>query len=161
MQHPLIQALVALADDGNRAVLARLRRSLASHSHAEAFPFVAPFFPGTPDAFRERVLVLVAGLFSLHPESGSLSLARALRDIRNETGSDSIEQRFVALLASHADDVDDHLRHLVALAKAHDKRIDWNDLLTTLLAWNHPDQWAHRRWARDFWASNDHTEDSE
>jgi len=148
---PLIAALERLAQTDDRAALAALRRSLAEDAVAHAYPYVVPFLPREPGAWLERIYVLVAGLFALHPAVGSPSLAVALRRVRDATGSRSIERRFVALLDAHPEDLGPHLRHAVALVRSADIPLDWNDLLQTLRVWN--TDWARRRWARDFWGS--------
>ncbi len=145
---PLITALERLAESDDRAALAALRRSLSADATAQAYPYVVPFFPRVSSPWTERAYLLVAGLFALHPMMGAASLAAALRRVRDTTGSPSIEQRFVALLDAHPEDLGGHLRHAVALVRSHDTPIDWHNLLGTIRYWNES---ARRDWARDFW----------
>lgn len=146
---PLIRALERLAHEEDRAALSALRRSLSEDAVARAYPYVVPFFPRDSAPWVERVYLLVAGLFALHPVSGPSSLGSALRRVRDATGSSSVEGRFVALLDAHPDDLGSHLRHAVALARSNETAIDWHDLLRTVRNWNYES--ARRRWARDFW----------
>jgi CRISPR system Cascade subunit CasB len=146
---PLISALERLAEADDRGALSALRRSLSEDAVAHAYPYVVPFFPGDPSPWIERTYLLVAGLFALHPAAGPASLARALRWVRDATGSDSVEQRFVALLDAHPEDLAPHLRHAVSLVRSTDIPIDWHNLLRTVRNWNYES--ARRRWARDFW----------
>jgi CRISPR system Cascade subunit CasB len=145
---PLITALQRLAENDDRAALSALRRSLSEDAAAQAYPYVVPYFPRDANPWLERAYLLVAGLFALHPVSGAASLAAALRRVRDATGSPSIEQRFLALLDAHFDDLAPHLRHAVALVRSHELPIDWHDLLRTIRYWNDS---ARRDWARDFW----------
>jgi CRISPR system Cascade subunit CasB len=148
---PLITALERLAEMGDRGALSALRRSLSEDATVQAYPYVVPFFPREPTPWLERTYLLVAGLFALHPMSGPASLAAALRRVRDATGSASVEQRFVALLDAHAEDLGPHLRHAVALARSHEIPTDWHDLLRTVRYWN--SESARREWARDFWGA--------
>jgi CRISPR system Cascade subunit CasB len=146
---PLIAALERLARVDDRAALSALRRSLSADATAQAYPYVVPFFPRERAPWLESTYLLIAGLFALHPLSGELTLAAALRRVYDATGSTSVEQRFVALLDAHRDDLGAHLRHAVSLVRSNEIAVDWHDILRTIRNWN--EDWARRRWARDFW----------
>lgn len=146
---PMITSLERLAEREDRGALSALRRSLFEDAVARAYPYVVPYFPSEPVPWLERLYLLVAGLFALHPQSGPTSLASALRRVRDKSDSESVESRFVALLDAHPEDLGMHLRHAVGLARSNDIAIDWHDLLRTVRNWNN--EWARRRWARDFW----------
>lgn len=148
---PFIAALERLARMDDRAALSALRRSLSEDATAQAYPYVVPFFPRERTPWLESTYLLVAGLFALHPICGESSLGAALRRVREATGSTSVEQRFVALLDAHPEDLGTHLRHALSLVRSKEIAIDWHDLLRTLRHWN--EDWARRRWASDFWGS--------
>lgn len=146
--------LQRLAERDDRGALAALRRSLQEPSGVamSACPHVVPFLPSEQDGYRERSFFLVAALFALHPvHAQGVSLGHAFRRIDGGAGNESTRARFVALLDAHPDDVADHLRHAVSLARAHDVPLDWVRTLKDLLAWRAPDRWAQRRLAHDFW----------
>jgi CRISPR system Cascade subunit CasB len=157
---PLVDHLEALAKREDRAALAQLRGSLQEGRSLDGLRIVLPFLKrGAPGAVRaEDDALLVAGLFALHPESGSLSLASALRIVARD--SDSVELRFRALLGAERQDLATHLRHAVTLVASKGLAIDWRDLHTTLRFWDrqtdppHQDR-ARREWARDFWSVDD------
>jgi CRISPR type I-E-associated protein CasB/Cse2 len=160
-QPRLIAYLKHLAENDDRAPLARLRASLQPGRELEALPFVVSHLPTKRDqaplspAVRQRNeddAILVAALFALHPEDGRDSLAEALRHVRAETGSDSVEARFRALLSAGRAELDTHLRHAVSLVASKHHAIDWLDLYRTIASWDSADQRARRAWARDFWA---------
>lgn len=153
MRHPLIDRLVSAHQADDRALLAALRRGASSSALGSVYPIVAPFFPKEPNGGEEQALFDVAVLFALHPGDGSLNLGQALRRIGENTRSDNIEPRFVALLDSHPEDLVPHLRHAVSLARAHDIALDWDDILRALRYWGHPSLFVQRRWARDFWTT--------
>ena len=97
---PVVDQLERLARDQDRATLAQLRGSLQEGRALDGLRVVLPFIKrGGPGATRaEDDALLLAGLFALHPESGSLSLASALRIVARD--SDSVELRFRALLGA-------------------------------------------------------------
>lgn len=147
--HPFVQRLYELAARKDRAALAELRRSLANP--LAALPYVVPFLRREATRGEEDMLVIVAGLFSLHPVGGSLSLARAMRICAEASNSVSI--RFQALLDSDADDLPTHLRHAVTLVRTKYLTIDYDDLLRTVRSWSGEDKPRQRRWAREFWGA--------
>jgi CRISPR type I-E-associated protein CasB/Cse2 len=149
--HELIASLMTLTERGDRAALAALRASLREPGGLGALRYVLPFIGGTAGRQAEDDACLVAGLFALHPESGPLTLASALRVVW-KTGSDSTEARFRGLLSSSRADLSTQLRHAVALAAGKQLALDWNDLYKTIRYWDHDDDFARRRWATDFWA---------
>ncbi|MBL8602067.1 MAG: type I-E CRISPR-associated protein Cse2/CasB [Myxococcales bacterium] len=156
---PVVDHLERLARDQDRATLALLRSSLQEGRSLEGLRVVLPFLKRRSEGATraEDDALLVAGLFALHPESGSLSLASALRIVARE--SDSVELRFRALLGADRQDLGTHLRHAVTLIASRGLAIDWRDLHTTLRFWDRPAQppnqdRARREWARDFWSDD-------
>ncbi len=154
MKSVFIESLARLRQD--RAALAALRRGLgkAPGEQASLFPYVMPYVGRDAPRYREVAYMLVAPLFALHPDADGheVSLPTALARVARETESPSIEGRFVALLNCHPDDLGEHLRHAVSLAKSKGITLDWDDLMSAVLGWGHEDRWVQRRWARDFWA---------
>jgi CRISPR type I-E-associated protein CasB/Cse2 len=146
--HPFVRSLYELARRGDRAALAALRRGLTQP--LAAMPYVVPYLSKEASERDERALVLVGGLFALHPAAGERTLAGALRALAEQ--SDSVALRFRALLDCDAEDLAVHLRHAVALARSQDLPIDWNDLYRAARSWGDPKKRAQRAWARDFWA---------
>lgn len=148
---PLVDHLEELAARQDRATLARLRASLQEDRSLEGLPTVLPFVPHDR-ASRSRAeddALLVAGLFALHPESGSTSLPAALR-VLSQT-SDSVELRFRALLGANRADLGPHLRHAISLVAGQGVALDWRELHTAVRFWDHPSSRSRRAWARAFW----------
>jgi CRISPR system Cascade subunit CasB len=148
-------------------VRAVLRRSLAftPGSYAPAFPYVEPFLPNETSARFRAACYLTAGLWALHKREGSrgapLTIGAACRAYRDQTGSGSVEQRFINLLDAAEDQLPNRLRHIIALLK--DQCINFDDLLHGLLNWEADDRRIQQQWARDFYrhtASNHTTESS-
>lgn len=150
----LIRHLDSLRGDDNAAARARLRRGLGhKFGVVEMYPHVVPFL--ADDGKGSWAAFLVAALFGLHDESPRTegeSLGRAFARIADASGNvESAERRFTALLNAHADDVGEHLRHAVSLARSHGVGIDYGRLLYDLLGWSNPRRKVQLQWARDFW----------
>jgi CRISPR system Cascade subunit CasB len=64
--------------------------------------------------------------------------------------SASIEARFTALLNANAEELDDHLRHVIGLLRAHERPLDWFRLFSDLLHWDDLSGSVQLAWARDF-----------
>ncbi len=149
-----LRALAPPDDPANwdRATLAELRRGLGkdvSHTLIR----VGWVLNRVPKEWALESAGLVAGLFALHPLPGSpVSLGKGFRRLREKTGSESVEKRFVHLLDSSREELDDRLRHAVSLLKAKDIAVDWLDLLKHVLGWDSETRWAQKTWATDFWA---------
>jgi CRISPR system Cascade subunit CasB len=143
---------LAVPTHEDRAALAELRASLGQDFPYKALRHVLPRLPQGSNRFEEDDALLLAGLFALHPESGGWSLARALKKVMVERGSESIEGRFRALLSADRADLDAHLRHAITLVATEKLGLDWHDLWRTISGWDHPDNHARRAWARHFWA---------
>ncbi len=161
-QRTFIGGLLNLAKEGkeDRGALADLRSGLGKKpgEMARVHKYVAPYLP--EGSFNDQWYYLIATLFGSFPKHrAGRSLGAAFRPLR--TKSDSMEARFVALLNAHADDLDGHLRHAVALLKTHEQPLDfdWFRLFGDLLQWDHPEGHVQLRWARDFYES-DHSEKS-
>ncbi|XXX78029.1 type I-E CRISPR-associated protein Cse2/CasB [Sorangium sp. So ce134] len=156
-----ISRLRKLAEDEDRGALAALRRSLQDRTGmaAAACPYVVPSLPPSEDLYRDRAFFLVGALFALHPDPGGegVSLGDAFRAINADqegpgTGdNESLRRRFVALLDADAEDLPNHLRHAVSLARSKGKPLDWDRLLRDVLEWRGESRRVQRRLAREFW----------
>ncbi len=149
-QHPFVEYLIQLASRDDRAALASLRQGFVNP--LRALPLVAPFLRHDDGRGREEALLLVGGLFALHPVAGNVTLARALRQVATSTGSTSVELRFRALLECDADDLSEYLRHGVSLVAREAIPLDYSELLASVRSWSHETRFVQRRWARQFWA---------
>lgn len=158
-EDPLVRYLEQVAQREERATLAALRRSLQEDHALDGLRVVLPFLGRESTRRAEDDALLLAGLFALHPESGALTLAGALRLVAIE--SDSVELRFRALLGSNRSDVSTHLRHSVSLVAGKGFAIDWHNLRRAIRHWDHDDDFVRRAWARDFWASDADRRDSD
>jgi len=162
-QEKLIHYLEALVRHEEVGRLAGLRRGVNKPPGLapEAYSQVVPFLESDRLGWVEEVAYLVAVLFAmwhqgrgprLVPMSGDLG--RSFRDLASETGSESVEKRFVGLLKSRPAALPHRLRHAVGLLKTNDVPVNWRKLILDLQNWSHPDRFIQRRWARSFWAAS-------
>ncbi len=153
-KHDFIKRLERYRDEGNRAVLAALRRGLgaAPGEVPDMFPYVVPFV----QRWNEDDIYMIASLFALHPSSissGNIGdhLRRLLDD---EASAEATERRFVQLLRARRDTLEPRLRQQVSILKSNDIAVNWHQLIADLRNWNHPDRFVQRRWAGAFWRAN-------
>lgn len=155
-----VNHLKALAER-DRGSLAALRRSLGFRpgTYAPAFPLVERFVGidrHAEDPLR-KALYAVAGLFALHPADDSeRSFAAAFGLLKSKRDSDSIEQRFIAVLSADPENLSHYLRQAVSLLAAEGIALDYAGLLRDLTRWLNPYAQEQRdalrqRWARDFY----------
>jgi len=158
--HPFTTYLEGLRDD--RAALAALRRGLGQSpgTAASMYPYVVRWLSQDTPPWQETAYYLVAALFAYHPaEGGTGNMGDHFARARDPQGDDTaIERRFTALLAAHLDDLDFYLRQAISFLKSKEVPISWHQLLSDLLAWDHPDRYVQQRWARAFWGRS--TEES-
>jgi CRISPR system Cascade subunit CasB len=147
-------------DKNDRGAIAALRRSLgfAPGTYPPAYPAVERFaVKGDDTPWQRQALYLAAGLFAMHPHhAAGQSLATVLARVMKKRDSASIEKRFVALLATEAEELPDHLRQIVSLLAAERAAIDYGELLGDLSTWlqpraHEPRDWLRQRWARAFY----------
>jgi CRISPR system Cascade subunit CasB len=154
-EHPFIAYLEGLRDREDRGALASLRRGLGQDpgSAVEMYRYVVPWLPEQSSRQREEAYYLVAALFAYHPDPGGWgNLGAAFRRTLDPQGDNTaVERRFTALLAAHPDDLPFYLRQAVGFLKSKEVPVNWQQLLTDLLAWSHPDGYVQKQWARFFW----------
>ncbi len=151
--------LKRLADPENRdhAALAILRRGVSPSGkyRIATYRYVANWVGSNDRHWDEECLYLVAALFARYPDAGSMegNFGESARLLRLTTESDSVERRFVALLAADAQGAPNHLRYMIDLLKARSIPLDWLALLRDLHRWKQPARFVERAWARQFWRS--------
>lgn len=160
-----IDYLQGFVEREDRAPLAMLRRGLGKSpgEAAEMHRYILPFLGEDACWREEEAYYRVASLFAWHqrdwhreetqPVFRSRNFGASFTLLTQETGSESIEARFVALLNCRFDDLPEHLRHGVGLLKAHDIPVDWAQLLRDLRHWEREDRSVQRAWARAYWGA--------
>lgn len=155
--HAFVTYLESLAED--RAALAALRRGLGRPpgTAPDMYPYVIPHLPVGTGRRYEDACYLVAALFGLHPLSASGGnmghhFNRTL-DRANPDHNVATERRFTVLLATHVDDLPDHLRQAVSFLKSRDQPVpvNYHQLLRDVLGWKHQARYVQRNWANAFW----------
>jgi len=152
-----LEQLAARQDLG---ALAALRRGLGGQPAALAgmFPYVVPWLPRGAPIWQEDLYYQVAALFALRLQSWPADVSGArdfgasfARLAQAGPSEESIERRFVALLACHIEELPDQLRHAVSLMRAHSVPVDWAQLIRDAQGWTWESRAVQRRWARSFW----------
>lgn len=156
-----IQFLEEHRDD--RAMMASLRRGLAQPKCAEVSRIVQRFLSDDSPPWQEDAYYSVAPLFGLHHESidhsdyGNMgSHFRNLCDDPSDPPS-NVERRFMRLLASDANELDDELRQAMSLLKSKGVAVNWQELLADVLAWKHTEDrrdFVRLKWSRAFWRTD-------
>jgi CRISPR system Cascade subunit CasB len=155
--HKFITYLESLRDQdspSNRAAMAQIRRGLGKRlGTPEMYPYVVPWLPLEAPRREQERYFLIASLFAWHPEPATLgqSLGKAFRSMVDKEKSESIEKRFVHLLAADSEDINGRLRQAVSLVRSHHQAIDYHQLFYDIKYWDHQDRFVQLKWARDFW----------
>jgi CRISPR system Cascade subunit CasB len=148
--------LGGLARSGGTRVLASLARAGTEGGGLRPLRWLGPWTVHAGPRQAQRRL-LIAGLFALHPSSGRTgnmgTVFAKLRHVRGSSGS--LDQRFVALLEAHREDLPGHLRRAIGLARSADVAVDRAQLLADLRLWDHPRQLVQRAWAREYWGEGE------
>ena len=160
--HPLVAHLEDLAKRDDRGALAALRRGLGQPpgTVAEMHPHVVPYIAGDRFGWPEQCCYIVAALFASHSKPGGRgNQGDTFRELSTAASgkaterSESVERRFVAMLKANREDLFNHLRHAVSLARSKEIAIDFHRLLTDIRNWDSDQRWVQRNWARSFWGS--------
>ena len=149
-----IEYLESLRDANDRGALASLRKGLgkAPGSVPAMYPTVYPHLPPNISKRDEENYFIIASLFATHPDAGGRgNMGDVFRQLMEKTQSGSIENRFVAILNTHREELAVHLRHAVSLAKANSVPVDWNQLLGDIKYWDNDNKYTQKQWARSFW----------
>jgi len=103
--------------------------------------------------WNEECLYLIAALFASYPEAESTdgNFGESTRQLRLAKESESIERRFVALLAADTQALPNHIRYMVNLLKTENIPVNWLKLLRDLHRWKSSSRSVERAWARQFW----------
>lgn len=158
--HPFVDYLASLRDD--RGALAALRRGLGQPpgTVASMYRYVVPWLPREAYPWREAAYYMLAALFASHPADGGVgNMGDRFARTRDPRGDDAaIERRFTALLAAHPDDLAFYLRQAVSYLESKEIPVNWSQLLSDILGWDHPDRYVQQQWARSFWGRHQHTD---
>lgn len=156
-----IHYLQSLKAKDDRRALAILRRGITHEPGADfrMFPYVERFVPSQAHERDSRRLAMyaVASLYAWHPQHEKQSFAAAFGRLWRSLDRDSLEQRFMGLLAADAENVVDYLRQAITLLAVHELGLDYVRLLKDLTRWMNPavnpatrDR-IRQTWARDFY----------
>ncbi|NVM54842.1 MAG: type I-E CRISPR-associated protein Cse2/CasB [Candidatus Helarchaeota archaeon] len=153
---PFVEYLENLEQRGARGELAALRRGLqyAPGECIEMYHYVVPWLENVKSKWEKDIHYLIASLYAYHPRSShSGNLGDTLRIIYRSRGeSNSIEQRFVALLRSNPEDLFFHLRQSISILKSENIPVNWHELFYDLKRWPYESKFTpQEKWANSFW----------
>jgi len=151
-----IDYLERLEDREARGILAALRRGLQHPpgTCVEMYPHVVPWLGNVKGKWEKDMYYLIASLYAYHSNSShSGNIGDALRIVyQNRRESNSIEQRFVALLRSNPDELPFHMRQTISILKSENIPINWHELFYDLKRWPYESRYPPReKWANSFW----------
>jgi CRISPR type I-E-associated protein CasB/Cse2 len=139
--------------DQNRGPLARLRRGLSDATRHEAW-FVLGWLFGDL-AVDYPVFETVAGCFALYPIEAESDIGNFGETMRRAMPDEKMRDekephtRFCRLLACDSrDDICQHIRHAVRLAKSRDVPVNYRQLFVDLWWWNDR---TKVEWAKAYW----------
>jgi CRISPR system Cascade subunit CasB len=157
----LVEHLIDLARTADQR--SESRAALADLRHGAEDPLrmakhVAPYLPppnSASDEEKETRLYVLASIFAWHRNHAKdMSLGKAFRTLMSKRDSDSIEGRFLALLAASSDQLETHLRNAVRLLASDNIPLDWHRLKDDVLHWDDEDRRRQRSLARDFYRAD-------
>lgn len=145
----------------DRAVMASLRRGLAQPRSVEVSRVVQQWLSEDSPRWLEDTCYSIAPLFALHhddiAENGNMgSHFRDMCDDPNDPPP-NVERRFMQLLASDANNLDDLLRQAISLLKSKGVAVNWQRLFNDVSWWKQSADSRDRvrlEWSRKFWRTN-------
>lgn len=152
---PLIQTFInrlGQLDPGDRA---RLRRN-AGKPLSEAKDVIGLFYHLLPHGipiYQEETYFLVATLYPSADAGGKGDLGNRLKQAQNTNNNKGLDRRIEVLLDAEPTQMPFRLRQAIRYLRSCRVKIDWEQLLSDLLQWNHPDRFIQQRWARSYYAS--------
>ena len=160
LEHSFVTYLGTLAED--RGALAALRRGLGQPPGTvpDMFRYVVPMLPkdAYPGSWTEKTYYLIASLYALHPASrpdGNLGDHFAANLDPSDDRNTAIENRFMALLTAHPEDLQIYLRQGISFLRSKEEngRVNWHQLMWDVLQLGDPDSatLVQKRWANSFW----------
>jgi CRISPR type I-E-associated protein CasB/Cse2 len=134
----------------NRQMAAELRGILrgTSSDYYRAAKYITPFL-GEKESKQDQWFYLVAGLLASHPkQQEGISLGKALRELRADSGS--LDNRFLSLLNTPSESLASALRQAISLLAQKGQSLDYALLLRDLSYWDSDDNWVQKSLARDY-----------
>ena len=171
-KNPFIKHLESLVRNKNRAALAHLRSGLRRKDSRsmEMYPVIGRFLSEKSNRNDENAVFIVAALFAYYPDAKTNigNLGASLKELTNkekkqgsqdDSKSNPVEKRFVALLNAEADELPDYLRQIIGLLKSKEVPVNWEQLYKDVRYWEANDESSkyesvHRKWARSFWGNS-------
>lgn len=140
----------------NRGPLARLRRGLTSATQRDAWPVLGRLFGEI--AVDHPVFETVAGCFALYPFENAQPIGNFGETMRQTIPDEKMRDekephtRFRRLLACDSrDEICQHVRYAVRLAKSQDAPVNYRQLFFDLWWWPGWNDRIKAEWAKAYW----------
>jgi CRISPR system Cascade subunit CasB len=152
-----IDYLYSLHQNENRAVLSALKKGIQFEPGecVDMYPYVLPWIKNRENEWYGNVYFIIAALFAMFPtEPGEGNIGDTFYNLlekRKEKTSESLVNRFAAMLRCHRDDLYIQLRQIISLISSEKIPIDWNQLFMDLKYWDSSKRPPYRQWANSFW----------
>jgi CRISPR system Cascade subunit CasB len=158
-----IQQILVFIKNKDLGKLAELRGVVrgTNADYLRATKHVAPYLGDTSNKHKDDCFYVVGGLFAYHPDHNQeehYTLGKAFGKLRGESGS--MDQRFMALLATSSDALAKPLFQTISLLKTKGISVNYLRLLDDLCHWHHDENRIQKRWARDYFRSSNNTNDT-
>jgi len=151
----------------DRAAMASLRRGLAQPRSVEVSRIVQQWLSEDSPRWLEDTCYSIAPLFALHHDdiAQSGNMGNHFRDMCDDPSEPppNIERRFMQLLASDANSLDDLLRQAISLLKSKGVAVNWQRLFSDVGWWKQNADSRDRvrlEWSRKFWRTNKQSNES-
>jgi len=110
--------------------------------------------PAGVSQYQEEIYFLVATIYPITSAGGAGNLGDSLRHARDEkTNAKGLDRRIEILLDANLEQLPFRLRQAIQYLQSNRIPVNWQQLLTDLLLWSHPDRPVQRRWARSYFAN--------
>ncbi len=156
---------------GDLAILRRASGLTLAESRGALGVFYRYLPPQLSKSINEEIYFLIATLYGLNDHKFTGSFGKTMRDVYYKSGSESIPKRFIALLDSRFDLIDNfhpgggevayRIRQCIRLASSNNIGVDWLQLLEDLVYWTHEAKFIQKQWAQDFFSKKKPKESSE
>ena len=156
---------------GDLAILRRASGLTLAESRSALGIFYRYLPPQLTKSINEEIYFLIATLYGLNDYPFTGSFGKTMKEVYKKSGSDSIPKRFIALLDSRFDLIDNffpgggevayRIRQCIRLASSNTIGIDWLQLLEDLIYWTYDTKFVQKKWAQDFFSKKELKESSE
>jgi len=152
-----VERLEELNRKDDKAALAEIRRAAANpDDNFLILRIIGSYLPSEVSNWELDIYKRLACLYAIHKghiNKDYYNFGVSCRKIwlNLDAGKESFESRFAALLNCRPEDLYRHLLSIVRFASDKGVKINFNRLFKDMKYWAHPDKFAQKNWAKQFW----------